>query len=114
VTQRERRVRQLEARYAAWEAEAFGAWLGSLSEAQKITFFNRILASLASMGLAPPPPDHLWEAPLAEREVYLACLRRTMELDDAVLRPTIRHIWRAMAAVGSTRAEKGVVGSLAP
>ena len=111
MTQRVRRVRQLEARYAAWEAEAFGAWLGSLAEPEKITFFNRVLSSLASVGLAPPPPPHLWDAPTAEGEAYLANLRRMRKLDKTLLRRTIRHIWRSMAAVGSTKAGKGLGGS---
>lgn len=106
--QRDKRVRQLEARYAAWEAEAFGVWLSSLSEAQKITFFNRVLSSIASAGLAPPPPHHLWEAPVSERERYLASLRRTMDLDTAILRQTIRKIWRSMETLGSTQVERGL------
>ena len=106
MTHRDRQVRQLEARCATWEAEAFGAWLGSLSEPQKITLFNRTLESLARVGLAPSPPHDLWEAPVAERKGYLAGLRQITELDQTVLRRTIRHIWRSMAADRSTQAEK--------
>jgi hypothetical protein len=98
VAQRDKRVRQLEARYAAWEAEAFGAWLGSLAEPQKITFFNRILTSLASLGLAPPLPHDLWEAPVAAEEAYMASLAQMMARDPLAVEQIIRQTWRFSAA----------------
>jgi hypothetical protein len=98
MAQRERRVCQLEARYAAWEAEAFGAWLGSLSAPQAITFHNRVLSSLASVGLAPPLPPHLWEAPVAVRQAYLASLAQMMARDRLAVRQIIRQTWRLSAA----------------
>ena len=98
MTQRDRRVRQIEARYAAWEAEAFGTWLGSLSDPQAITFYNRVLSSLASVELAPPPPPHLWEAPVAVRQAYLASLAKMMARDRLAVQQIIRLTWRLHAA----------------
>jgi hypothetical protein len=60
--------------------------------------YDSLKTAIASVGLAPPVPHHLWEAPVAVRKAYLASLVQMMARDRLAVRQIIRQTWRCYAA----------------
>lgn len=87
------KVLKLEALALALEAQAFETWLDTYQEADRRRALLWLTSRLAERGLAPAPPEGIYDKPPAERLVYVeellqAVKGRRMEGTEA-----IRELW---------------------